>query len=67
MPADRDLGINAPIEFKVKKNGEKFGTLTVAKGRIVWHPKYKVRGFKLTWQQLDEAILRYKKGKRTAL
>lgn len=68
FPSNRgyDLGINAPIVFTVEVQGQKFGELTVAKGRIVWHPRHQVRGFRLTWEQLDEAILKHKKGKRTA-
>lgn len=34
----RELG-KADIEFSVKRGGQKFGTLKVSKGSVVWVPK----------------------------
>lgn len=50
---ERELG-KADIEFAVKKNGGKFGTLKVSKGALVWTPANKQYGFKVSWTLLDE-------------
>ena len=49
----RELG-RADIEFSVKKGRERFGTLKVSKGAIVWTPANKKQGYKVTWIQLSE-------------
>lgn len=54
MP-DRDLG-KADIEFSVKKNGKKFGTLKVSKGSVVWVQKDDTYGFKMWWTAFDEMM-----------
>lgn len=49
---ERQLG-NADIEFTIKKNGKKFGTLKVSKGSVVWVPKDNTYGFKMGWDRFD--------------
>jgi hypothetical protein len=50
---DRELG-KSDIKFKVKKNGELFGTLEVSKGALVWYPKGTSYGHRVGWTQFDE-------------
>ncbi|MGN6291204.1 MAG: hypothetical protein ACTHMV_00550 [Chitinophagaceae bacterium] len=52
---DRELG-NADLEFTVKKNKAKFGTLKISKGAVVWLPKDFTYGYQLTWDQLSEIM-----------
>jgi phage pi2 protein 07 len=49
---DRELG-KSDIKFKVKKDGELFGTLEVSKGGIVWYPKGNSYGHKTGWSAFD--------------
>jgi hypothetical protein len=48
---ERELG-NAAIEFVVKKNAQKFGTLKISKGKLVWVPKDNTYGFEVDWSRL---------------
>jgi hypothetical protein len=50
---DRELG-KSDIRFKVKKDGELFGTLEVSKGALVWYPKGNSYGHKVSWTMFDE-------------
>lgn len=54
---ERELG-KADIEFSVKKNGSKFGTLKVSKGAVVWTPASKQYGYKVSWSMLDDIAQR---------
>jgi hypothetical protein len=49
---ERELG-KADIEFHVNKDGQKFGTLKVSKGSLVWLPKDHTYGFKVGWAKLE--------------
>lgn len=44
---------NADIEFKVYKDGERFGTLRISKGAVVWYPQDGKLGRKMSWTTLD--------------
>jgi len=44
----RDLG-RSDVEFNVKKEGKKLGTLQVSKGSLVWFPTDHSYGYKLGW------------------
>ena len=63
IPA-RELG-KADIEFEIKKNGSKFGTLKVSKGSVVWVLKDFTYGYKIGWVKFDEMMQEYgtKEGK----
>lgn len=51
----RDLG-RSDVEFNVKKDGTKLGTLRVSKGSVVWFPLDTSRGYKMTWSEFDQAM-----------
>ena len=46
----RTLG-KTDIEFVVKRDGEKFGTLRISKGAVVWFPRNGVKGRKVAWRR----------------
>ncbi len=46
----------ADVEFRVRRDGRAFGTLTVSNGSIVWFPKGTTKGFKMGWQGFDETM-----------
>lgn len=48
----RTLG-KSDIEFVVKTDGEKFGTLRISKGSLVWFPRNGVKGRKIGWSRFD--------------
>ncbi len=52
---ERALG-NADIEFSVKINGKKFGTLKISRGALVWVKKDHTKGLKIKWDKLDEVM-----------
>lgn len=52
---ERELG-KADIEFSVKRGGQKFGTLKVSKGSLVWVPKDNTYGFKVGWSEFDSMM-----------
>lgn len=52
---DRELG-KSDIKFKIKKDGELFGTLEVSKGALVWYPKGTSYGHKIGWSKFDEVM-----------
>ena len=41
------------IEFVVREDGEKFGTLRISKGSLVWFPRNGVKGRKIGWGRFD--------------
>jgi hypothetical protein len=41
------------VVFKVFRDGERFGTLFVSRGALVWYPKNWKRGRKLSWSRFD--------------
>ena len=49
---DRKLG-KASIVFKVLRGGERFGTLNISKGRLVWIPKGQQKGYRISWKSFD--------------
>ena len=49
----RALG-KTDIEFVVKRNGEKFGTLRISKGALVWFPRNGINGRKVSWRRFDK-------------
>ena len=51
----RDLG-RSDVEFNVKKDNEKIGTLKVSKGSVVWFPTDTSYGYKLAWAEFDKVM-----------
>jgi hypothetical protein len=49
---ERTLG-NTDVEFNVKSDGSKLGTLKISKGHVVWVPANKQKGSKMRWKQFD--------------
>ena len=52
---ERQLG-KSDVEFHVKADGKKLGTLTVSNGSVVWFPRYKSYGCKMGWALFDETM-----------
>jgi hypothetical protein len=60
---ERDLGV-ADVKFNVMQDGAKFGTLEVSRGSVVWYPRDKKVGHRLTWIQVDQEAQKYRKVER---
>jgi hypothetical protein len=58
---ERGLG-KADVEFRIKRDGSKLGTLKVSKGSVVWVPKDYSYGYKMGWA--DFADLMEQHGKK---
>lgn len=58
---ERQLG-KADIAFDIKKDKEKLGELRVSNGSVVWFPKNKRQGYRISWMQLDDLFV--KNGKK---
>ena len=58
MPA-RELG-KTDVVFEVWKDDEKFGTLKVSKGSLVWFPRDTSKGRKIGWTQFDNVMATYR-------
>jgi hypothetical protein len=43
----------ADIIFTVEKDEEKFGELRISQGALVWFPRNKQIGYRLSWKKLD--------------
>ena len=54
----RDLG-KADVEFHVKKDSAKLGTLAVSKGAVVWFPKDHSYGYKIGWADFDRLMRKH--------
>lgn len=52
---ERVLG-KSDIIFRIKENGEKYGTLRVSKGAVVWVGKNKKYGHRLRWQAFADVM-----------
>jgi hypothetical protein len=51
----RTLG-KSDVEFVVKRNGEKFGTLRISKGSPVWFPRNGAKRRKVGWRRFDASM-----------
>ena len=47
---------HADIEFDVHADGEKFGELHISKGAVVWCPRDKSLGYRVSWEMLDRLL-----------
>jgi hypothetical protein len=54
----RDLG-RADIHFTVKVDGQVLGKLEVSRGSLVWYPKDRSYGHKITWGDFDREMQKY--------
>jgi hypothetical protein len=52
---ERALG-REDIEFVVKRDGVRFGTLLVSKGAVEWRPTNKVYRRRLRWERFDQLM-----------
>ena len=52
---ERRLG-NSDIEFIVRSDDVRLGTLKVSKGALVWSPANKKRGYELGWTDFDRVM-----------
>lgn len=43
----------ADVIFTVQEDGEKSGELRISKGALVWFPRNKQIGYRLSWKKLD--------------
>lgn len=50
---ERKLG-KADIEFYVRRDDQRLGTLKISKGSLVWFPKDAKVGYKAFWDEFDE-------------
>lgn len=53
---DRPLG-KADIIFNIRKGNNKFGTLRISKGGLLWLPSYKQKGWKMSWSKFNEVMI----------
>ena len=51
----RKLGHSA-VEFRIKRDRERFGTMRVSKGPVVWFPKNASNGHRMTWEEFDKLM-----------
>ena len=45
---------HADVIFSVREDNGKFGELRISQGALVWFPRNKQKGFRLSWKKLDE-------------
>jgi hypothetical protein len=49
----------ADVKFVVKRGGSTLGTLAVSRGSIVWFPKKRTYGPKMSWGEFDRFMDEY--------
>ena len=49
----------ADIVFSVQEDGEKFGEFRISKGALVWFPKNKQIGYRVSWKKLDALLQKF--------
>lgn len=52
---ERKLG-KADVEFTVNRDGKALGSLKISNGSLVWVPKNKTYGLKMTWKVFDQMM-----------
>lgn len=55
---DRPLG-KADIEFKIKNDDGKLGTMRISKGSVVWFRRDGQKGHRISWTRLGQLIEEY--------
>ena len=51
----RELG-SSDVKFRIKRDGEMFGTLAISNGSVVWFPKSTSKGHQMGWKRFDELM-----------
>jgi hypothetical protein len=46
----------ADITFEVRRDGERFGTLLISRGAVVWKPRSGKKNFKVGWAKFDQLM-----------
>jgi hypothetical protein len=46
----------ADVKFDVSRGGEKFGTLFLSRGAVVWRPKDGKKNYKVGWTKFDTVM-----------
>jgi hypothetical protein len=46
----------ANIEFEVRRDGRRFGTLFISRGAVAWKPRSGKQNYKFTWSGFDYAM-----------
>jgi len=57
----RKLG-RSDIEFRVKRDGQVWGTLKVSNGSLVWFPKNTKIGHRMGWKRFDKVMKNNSRG-----
>jgi len=57
----RTLG-RSDVQFDVKLDGEKIGTLAISKGSLVWFPANTIYGHRIGWERFDKLMQENIKG-----
>jgi hypothetical protein len=51
---------NTDISINIKKDGKKFGTITISRGNLEWYPKSSRKPHIVSWTVFDKIICEYK-------
>ncbi len=43
----------ADLKFEVRRDGERFGTLMISRGAVVWKPRSGKKNYKVGWTKFD--------------
>ncbi len=46
----------ADIDFYIKRDGTAFGRFLVSNGAVLWKPKNKQKGYKMSWAKFDQMM-----------
>ena len=46
----------ADIRFEVRRDGERFGTLFISRGAVVWKPRSGKKNYKFDWTRFDQVM-----------
>ncbi|MBN1606200.1 MAG: hypothetical protein JW940_06180 [Polyangiaceae bacterium] len=59
----RELG-NADVEFQVWGDSDKIGTLQISKGALVWFPKDRSYGHRISWSKFSRMMEDYPRAEK---
>lgn len=52
------------VHFRVKRNGTSLGKLEVSRGALVWYPRNRTVGHKISWSNFDAMMKEYPRRER---